>query len=306
MPKIEKNDTSYTIMEANSEQRQYVFDHLYHDEKNRENSILFVAINESEEIIGCIIARATGDALNSWFIVYLRVNTDYRRRGIGSALFRELQNAALNAGVKDLHGFANATPEASYFWQRQGFCLLKFGRVRQNEGRYFGNYTHYIFRNPENLTPLLPVAHDETAFQIQRADKQAFERIHAGFLQKSENPYFEKNAQDFFGFTATDNSGNIVGFALIKHEPLYPPFSATALVFWVYVIPEMRRRGIGSALVGEVLSYARSIGVSQICHTAGEDSEIPFWQHLRFHVHIHGKSARDPNKSVILTGMRIS
>lgn len=299
------NQTNYPVMPASPEQRQYIFDNLLTSEyyqKYQESSIIFVSVDESGKIIGRIVARATDDALNSWYIDNLRVHDDYKRCGIGTELFRELQKAALSEGVKDLHGFAEATVEASRFWESLGFCLLKIGTVHA-DGANFGNYAHYMFRSPENLTHSIGTA--ASPFGIVRADPSTRKRIIEDYLYPINKPYFEKLQHDLFGFAALDENGRIVGFAVMKHEPLYPPFTEMTLCFWVHVVPELRRRGIGTTLVREVLSYADGIGVSQVIHPGGDESELPFWAHLNFHVHIHGKSAANPTRSVILVGTHI-
>ena len=301
MQQINKQDITYSIMPANDEQRKYVFDNLFRDENYRENSIVFVATDETGRIIGRIVAKSKDDVLNSWYIRDIRVHTDYRRHGIGTALFRELQKAAISNGVKSLHGFAEATDAASHFWESLGFCLQKFGRVHL-DGTKFGNYSHYMFRSPAGLTP--PVRSVKTV-NIVKATVAQLDYIRQEYLYQNNKPYFEGIANDIFGFAALNDDGDIIGFAVMRHESSYPPLSSMTLLCWVYVIPEMRRHGIGTALLNEVTSYACEVGISQVIH-AGTDDELAFWEHIGFDVCIWGKITGDPSRLAIFAGKTVN
>jgi ribosomal protein S18 acetylase RimI-like enzyme len=58
--------------------------------------------------------------------------------------------------------------------------------------------------------------------------------------------------------------GAVVGFACIQVVHSFCYDSPSAEITELYVTPEYRRRGAGSALVREAISYARQAGASEI------------------------------------------
>lgn len=306
MEQIKNQSKLYSIVKASAEQRDYIYNNFYHRESVFNAEAVFTAVDEHGKIIGHIIAVSSNNAPDSWFIVSIKVQREYRRQGIGTALFLELQNLSIENNINDLHCYANPTEEASEFWKHMGFCITKFGRV-VNEGDHnlidsFGNYSHLMFKNPNKMGNI-PASYISD-ISLVKTTRNQIDYIFDNYLHLFNQTYFEQVKNDLFGFVALDHDNQIVGFSLMKHEPLYPPFNEMQLVFWIYVKPEMRRKGIGTALANEVIAYAQSRNPHHLFH-AGKDDELPFWKYLNFHVHIQGKSSDDPTKSVIYAGMRI-
>ena len=62
------------------------------------------------------------------------------------------------------------------------------------------------------------------------------------------------------GWVAEAEDGTIVGFATVEHEPWHQ-----RLILWfLYIAPAWRRRGVGRALLAEVETHARSLRATHV------------------------------------------
>ena len=85
-----------------------------------ENSLLVLAAYEGENLAGLI--RAVGDAHTIVFIQDILVDPAYRRRGIGSALIREILERYSH--VRQIELVTDNTPETASFYRSMGFREL--------------------------------------------------------------------------------------------------------------------------------------------------------------------------------------
>ena len=98
------------------------------------SAMIYVAVNEGGNIIGYIVVKEETVPLplqgKYWFILNLRVNTDFRRMGIAAVLVDEIKRRAELSDIIYLYGSADPTLEAGMFWLKQGFSLNAYGKSR--------------------------------------------------------------------------------------------------------------------------------------------------------------------------------
>ncbi len=297
---------SYHIVEADAVQREYIFENHYRISKNKESHHIFIAIEKSSgEIIGFITGRPREDVPESWFIASLWVESKFRRQGIGRALFYELRCRAEENGACDMGGFANPTEASTMFWNSLGFCFSKTGKPKAadewNENG-FGNYSHIMFSNVgiymyEQKNKSIPV-------RIEHARREDLEYICEKYLIPYNEKYYSQHMDELFGFAAFDTDNRIAGFVMMRYEMMLPPLEGIMIMGTVYVNPEMRRKGIGSALVYESVMTAKEKGVKQILF-GGKDDLLPFWKSLGLQWHRWGRSKDEPDKYAVLAGLRL-
>lgn len=297
---------SYSIVEADAAQREYIFENRYRIQKYREFHHIFAALEKSSgEIIGFITGRPREDVPESWFIASLWVNPEYRRQGIGRALFLELRHRAEEKGARDMGGFANPTEASTMFWDSLGFCFSKTGKPKVadewNESG-FGNYSHIMFSNVNECV------YEEKSISIParigRAKREDLVYICEKYLIPSNEKYYSQHKDELFGFAAFNNDNRIVGYVMMRYEMMFPPLDGIMIQGTVYVEPEMRRNGIGSALVCEAVKTAKEKGVKQILF-GGKDDFLPFWKSLGLQWHRWGRSTDEPEKYAVLAGLRL-
>ena len=297
---------SYSIVEADAAQREYIFENRYRIQKNRGFHHIFAAVEKSSgEIIGFITGRPREDVPESWFIASLWVKPEYRRQGIGRSLFLELRHRAEEKGASDMGGFANPSEASAMFWDSLGFCFSKTGKPKAadewNESG-FGNYSHIMFSNVnesmyEEKSISIPA-------RIERAKREDLVYICEKYLIPSNEKYYSQRKDELFGFVAFNNDNRIVGYVMMRYEMMFPPLDGTMIQGTVYVEPEMRRNGIGSTLVREAVKTAKEKGVKQILFGAKDDL-LPFWKSLGLQWHRWGRSTDEPEKYAVLAGLRL-
>ena len=57
-----------------------------------------------------------------------------------------------------------------------------------------------------------------------------------------------------------EEGGEVRGFATVEHEPWH----GRMILWFLYIAPAWRRRGVGRALLGTVEEHARSVGASHV------------------------------------------
>ena len=72
-------------------------------------------------------------------------------------------------------------------------------------------------------------------------------------------------AEVFAGWARWDTAwvaddGGVRGFAAVEYEPWH----ARLILWFLYIAPEWRRRGVGRALLAQVEAHARSVGASHV------------------------------------------
>ena len=62
------------------------------------------------------------------------------------------------------------------------------------------------------------------------------------------------------GWVALDDDGVVRGFATVEHEPWH----ARLILWFLYIAPAWRRRGLGRALLERVETHGRELGASHV------------------------------------------
>lgn len=114
-------------------------------------------------------------------------------------------------------------------------------------------------------------AHLRQIAQIRWQLSDAHERAaHTGIEQFADvlSAWYGSHRATHTGVVGVTSAGNVVAFGFLAVVPRVPSPSAvsrrSADVQAVFVAPELRNRGLGGALVAELLSLARQTGVEHV------------------------------------------
>lgn len=255
------------------------------------SAMIYVAVKEDGKIIGYIVVREETVPLplqgKYWFILNLRVDTDFRRMGIATALVNEIKRQAELSDIIYLYGSADPTLEASMFWLKQRFSLNAYGKKQddKNEPLKYGNYPHLMsYRIKRTFLPeILHHSH-----RIRPAQKQEIDPFIKHYLKKismSEirKEFFMSKIEEFFGFVATEKN-NIIGYIVAFADEMKAPIDGNRWFLELFVAPEYRGRGIGSALTQEMIQYAKGKNVMQLTAYESHEDDIVFWYNKGFDI----------------------
>ena len=289
------NNTCFTICKANQEQRDYVLERFPKMKKEkRENAIIYVAVNELDNIIGRILVTENDVPKplfgKYWYIINVFVHPKFRRMGIATELVNKIKSQAEQSEVLYLYGSANATVEASLFWFNQNFTLNSYGKKQDNvkEPLLYGNYHHLFSYRVERKT-LIP---NNTFNRIKRASTDEIQQaIDTYIYDDKKKAYFLSKSNSLLGFVAIGDNGNIQGAIIACPDSMQAPLDCTRLWIHVFVEPECRNQGIGKALVYEVYRYAKENDFVQLTNFDITEDNIGFWYEIGFDIFFWGVNA---------------
>ncbi len=298
------NNTIFTIFKANQDQRDYVLKRFcIRDEKARENAIIYVAVNDINSIIGWITVseQEVPEPImgKCWYIHYLFVHTEHRRKGIATALLTEIKRQAELTNIIYFWGFANPSLEASMFWLNQGVTMLSHGTMQDdiNKPLYYGNFYH-IFSYCVQRKVLYG---DSCSICIRAIEKNEIaDLINKSAEDESKKAYLLSKADDIFGFVAVSENNETKGVILAFPHSMKAPLESTYWVTNIFVESQFRHHGIGRSLVLRLYQYAQENEVIQLTNFA-TGSDIGFWYELGFDIYFRGKN----NKGVTLAAAMI-
>lgn len=289
------NNTCFTICKANQEQRDYVLERFPKMKKEeRENAIIYVAVDELDNIIGRILVTENDVPKplfgKYWYIINVFVHPKFRRMGIATELVNKIKSQAELSKVLYLYGSANATVEASLFWFNQNFTLNSYGKKQDNvkEPLLYGNYYHFFSYRVErkNLVP------NNTFNRIKRASTDEIQQaIDTYIYDDKKKAYFLSKSNCLLGFVAIGDNGNIQGAIIAFPDSMQAPLDSTRLWINVFVEPECRNQGIGKALVYEVYRYAKENDFVQLTNYDITEDNIGFWYEVGFDIFFWGVNA---------------
>ncbi|MBQ4575041.1 MAG: GNAT family N-acetyltransferase [Clostridia bacterium] len=289
------NNTNFSICKANQEQRDYVLEQFPKLKKEeREKAIIYVAVNEIDNIIGRILVTEK-DVPNPitgkyWYIINVFVHPNFRRMGIATELVNEIKRQAEIFEILYLYGSANATVEASLFWFNQNFTLNSYGKKQDNVNAplLYGNYYHLFSYRIERKT-LIP---NNTFNCIKRASKDEIQQaIDTYIFDDKKKEYFLSKANDLLGFVAIGDNENIQGTIIAFSDSMQAPLDCTRLWINVFVEPKCRNQGIGKILVYEVYQYAKENDIAQLTNFDITEDNIGFWYEIGFDIFFWGVNA---------------
>ena len=290
------NNTYFTIFKANQEQRDYVLERFPNmKNEERENAIIYVAVNEIDNIIGriLVIENDLPKPLvgKHWYIMNVFVHYDFRRMGIATELVNEIKRQAELSEILYLYGYANATVEASLFWFNQNFTLNSYGKKQDNidEPLIYGNYHHFFSYRVERKT-LIP---QNTFNYIKRASTDDIQKaIDTYIYDDKRKAYFLNKLNDLLGFVVIGDNRNIQGAIIAFPDSMQAPLDCTRLWINVFVEPKCRNQGIGKALVYEAYLYAKEHDIVQLTNFDTTEDNIGFWDEIGFDVFFWGVNAQ--------------
>lgn len=287
---------SYSICIANEQQRATVI-------KNRnpkwESAMIDVAVEESGRIIGYIVYReepvpAPLDGKYCW-IMNLRVEPDFRRMGIATAFVNRIKRQSEVSDIMYLYGSADPTLQASMFWWKQGFSLNAYAKKQEdkNDPLSYGNYPHLMSYRVKRTDPL---EISDGSHCIRPAQKQEINQLVRQFFETSaasgrNKEFCISKIEDLFGFVALGEKNNIIGYIFAYVDDMYAPIEGNRWFLQLFVDPEYRKCGIGSALTKEMIQYAKGKDVMQLTATEPHEGDIGFWYHIGFDIFFWGANA---------------
>ncbi len=266
---------NYTISLASREH----FENLtFTTSEDRDAAFGYVATVDSR-VVGriVILPREKYEYGMSWFVRNLRVEPEFRRQGIATALVEAVKRRALEEGVIDLYGSANQTVAASRFWLSQGFAVAPYGKPDGD-----GNFLHWICCRLERER--LERSYRYELAELERGSFAEWLRglTDAGKVDAKPGEYVLTHIDGISGFVCHGESGEIIGAGWYFVDDLKPPLDEKYLFSYVYVDEAHRLRGLGRELVAALAEEARRLGVLELNRFASDDAELGFWFRLGF------------------------
>jgi len=304
---------NYQILLANSEQMEWIFNKHWTNPEAQQRArekikFILIAIDENENILGytSVEERFIPPPLGgvSWWIGKINTYNPRRRKGIATAMLNELKKHAEQVGVQYLMGAAEPTKHSCLFWWSNNFSMQRYAGQRENESKLyeFGNFPHMVFCRVNKETRNRDKFH-----RIIKATKVQLEQFFNDYI-KSEDPrkfeYYQANKDDFFGFVSFDEHGEVSGIIAIIEEKLAPPLDGRAwMTTCVYVRPDLRRQGIGSALVSGLLKAAKKAKIQQVLFIGMYEESTEFLHANNLDIFFWNQLS-EQNK-IITAGMRV-
>ena len=144
--------------------------------------------------------------------------------------------------------------------------------------------------------------------RIIKADKERLDWIFNEYILKTD-PQIVRLCQDkkdkIFALTAMDKNENIMGFITAYADEMYAPLDG--IQWWIpciFVYPELRRQGIGSVLVREMIKNASEMHITQLTCSRSNEDETEFWYNNNFDIYFWGANP-DTGRRSVSAGFRI-
>jgi GNAT superfamily N-acetyltransferase len=208
------------------------------------------------------------------------------------------------ADIRHLSGSCTNTP-AHLFWLKNNFCFQIYGQKidNVNNPNEHGNYPHMIFYRVNKIENN---PQQQQNIKIIRADKEKIDWIFNNHFLNDSLKYFHDKREDISGLTAVDKDDNILGFITSYAYELGSPLDGIQwLVPCIYVRPELRRQGIGGALINELKKAAKEANVTQLtCLNLKEDAS-EFWYKNNFDMCVMYISKTQDGKNPVSAALRI-
>jgi len=249
---------SYQVARADKKQTDIVFSKLYRDERKRDNAVVFVA-HEGKAVIGYSVVHEKQAPYplggTDWFVWNIYTRPEWRRRGVASALLQEIKKQAEEANVLHIQGSCVEVP-AHKFWNKHSFCAQRYGSTLND-----GTCSHMVFYRIDKTEP----QQNQHIFRIVPAGKARLHGIFDEYIADNGVPFFQNKRDNIFGFVAVDENENTLGFITACPDELGAPLTGTRwLIPYIFVNPELRRKGVATALLGELLQGAQRAGIAQV------------------------------------------
>ena len=252
---------NYQVVRADKKQTDFVFDKLYKNELKRENAVVFIAVKGRGNIIGYSVIKEENAPAplcgTNWFVWNMYTCPELRRHGVASALLQEIVRQAKEENILCIMGSCTNKP-AHMFWYKHNFCFQRYGNPQKD-----GSCSHMIFYRMDK--PAKETQKEQPGYRIIAAGKAQLHQIFDEYILDNGILFFQDKREDIFGFLAVDENDNTVGFITACPDELGAPLTGTRwLIPYIFVNAELRRQGIGSALLEKLRSSAKQAGIVQL------------------------------------------
>lgn len=295
------SNTSYRINKADPSQRAYVLEHITAaDAKERENAIIYVAMNGADTIVGRIVVKEQEVPLplsgKCWYVHDLFIQPEYRRNGIATALVAEIKRQAEMAGVVYLYGSANPSLEASMFWLNQGFPMHAYGRKQADADKplFYGNYHHFFSHSIRRKA----LEGNRRDVRIRPALKEEIARWVSQYAQDEKvRSYLSDRSDALFGYAAMGEGDTVKGMVLAFADSMQSPLDSTRWWTFLYVDPPFRHQGIGRSLVWRLYQCAQEKDAIQLTNFEATEDNIGFWHEIGFDIFFWSANSQTGKRS---------
>ncbi|MDR3277613.1 MAG: GNAT family N-acetyltransferase, partial [Oscillospiraceae bacterium] len=134
---------------------------------------------------------------------------------------------------------------------------------------------------------------EEHAIQVREVGRDQVDR----FID-AQYKHLQDKRDSTRAFVAVNADETVVGHFIVEEKTMPPPFTGTDWFIWnIFTLPELRRRGIASALLQGAIRHAERAGVRHLTGSANATLRATaFWYQHNFSLFPYGRKHDDPNK----------
>jgi mycothiol synthase len=233
---------------------------VYVEEIKRPERLDLIGLLEGEPV-GCAFVEPHGDNVagpTAW--VSVRVLREYRRRGVGTVLFREVSARARSDGRETLIFPARHDDADSLdYLGKRGFTEA----LRLRESVLDLAESSSRFTPPEGIE-IVPIAEEhepamyEAAREFVRDIPTSEETVEVGDFDQWRTDQLRANTARDCSFVALED-GDVVGYAIVLDDG-----DGVGMNGITGVVPAVRRRGVALALKQATIDAARARGLREL------------------------------------------
>lgn len=268
------------LLESSDEELAAYWKKVIDEASQAKNRVIFIAREErGGPIVGSaqLACETRANGRHRAEVQKLMVLRHNRGKGVASLLMRELENNARARGVKLLFlDTSEGAGGAKYFYELQGyiyaggipgFALDPDGKSAQN-AIYFKELPP-VERPDDTEDDGKPVDYFLTPMneahwpEVARIYEEGIATGHATFASQAPATWAEFAKSKIAGcsFVCIDNiEGNVLGWVALSPTSSRAVYAGVAEVS-LYVAPEQRGRGVGGALMAQVIKASESGGI---------------------------------------------
>ena len=121
-------------------------------------------------------------------------------------------------------------------------------------------------------------------------------REQTDWLIDARYDYLKEKRNDIVGFVAIDKDEKIIGHLIAEEKEAPMPQSGTDWFIWnIFTLPELRHRGIASALLHEATICAKKLDIQNLIGSCIHTPAQMFWHKHNFCSIIYGQKIDDEN-----------
>ncbi len=259
MNNTKNNSIHYTILAADRALTDRIAEAFWTNPTVREKRYDYsthAAILADGEIVGYLSTTdktAANGAYSTRHIHFIRVNPEYRRKGIATALVAAMMGKAKADGVKYLSGMVASENEgAEKFWKSVGFCLI--GGVRAKNGGLCHDIL-YGFGETGRKTSVV---------SCESVDASEGKSLFDAHMRERLGNYWRNRADVLYTVKATDADGRLLGVTVADALDIGSPYKGWGVAPYIYTADDAPV-GTEESLVEEMARLAAENGVESLC-----------------------------------------